>query len=53
MWTGEFDLSKLSVEGEILKRERKSYEYPDMCERGLDCMPVNWLRALTIINNNI
>ena len=38
VWTGEFDLNTLRVDGEILESEKKKLrikKYPDMCRRGL------------------
>lgn len=38
MWTGEFDLNTLRVDGEVYESEKKKLriqKYPDTCGRGL------------------
>ena len=40
VWTGEFDLNTLRVDGEIFESGKKMLrfqKYPDTCVRGLSC----------------
>ena len=40
VWTGEFDLNTLRVDGESFESEKKKLriqKYPDTCGRGLKC----------------
>jgi len=40
LWTGEFDLNTLRVDGEIFesgKKKLRIQKYPDSCGRGLSC----------------
>ena len=44
VWTGEFDLNTLRVDGEIFKSGKKKLrmikKYPDTCGRGFGCPAV-------------
>jgi len=42
VWTGEFDLNTLRVDGENFESEKKKLriqKYPDTCGRNLKCFP--------------
>ena len=47
VWTGEFDLNTLRVDGEIFesgKKKLRIQKYPDTCGRGLNIQPTNLAR---------
>ena len=51
VWTGEFDLNTLRVDGEIFESRKKKLwiqKYPDTCGRGLKRMGISVWRVILV-----